>query len=79
MMRRETPLKSIRKYCLECCCESAKEVRLCTAVGCPLYQFRLGHNPNRKWTDQQKQERVKNMKISQHTEQIFDRNNKEML
>ena len=43
-----TPLKAIRAYCLDCCLESAKEVKLCPAEGCSLHPFRMGHNPNRK-------------------------------
>lgn len=42
-----TPVKSIRKYCLDfCCCGSAHEVRLCPNTDCALYPFRLGTNPN---------------------------------
>ena len=43
-----TPLKAIRAKCLDCVCESAQEVRLCPATNCPLYPYRMGHNPNRK-------------------------------
>ncbi len=43
-----TPLKSVRKHCLECSGHQPKEVRLCTVTKCPLYPFRLGTNPNRK-------------------------------
>lgn len=43
-----TPMKAIRAKCLDCCCGQANEVRLCTATQCPLYDFRDGHNPNRK-------------------------------
>ncbi len=42
-----TPLKSIRFKCLECCCDSPYEVKLCTATNCPLYPYRFGKNPNR--------------------------------
>lgn len=42
-----TPLKAIRKKCLDCCAGQSKEVRLCTATECPLYAFRMGNNPNR--------------------------------
>jgi len=42
-----TPLKSIRKNCLECSAGSAKEVRLCQIEDCPLYRFRFGKNPSR--------------------------------
>ncbi len=41
-----TPVKSIRKYCLDCAGDSPKEVRLCPAKNCPLYPFRMGKNPN---------------------------------
>lgn len=43
-----TPLKAIRAKCLDCVCENAQEVRLCPSTGCPLYPYRMGHNPNRK-------------------------------
>ena len=42
-----TPLKAIREKCLDCCCGSAQEVRLCTCEKCALYRFRFGKNPNR--------------------------------
>lgn len=41
------PVKVIRAYCLECCLNSAHEVALCTAAGCPLHPFRMGKNPYR--------------------------------
>ena len=45
---RTNPVKVIRAYCLECCLNSAHEVALCTAAGCPLHPFRMGKNPYRK-------------------------------
>lgn len=42
-----TPMKAIRAKCLDCCCGSSHEVRLCTAEKCPLYPYRFGKNPNR--------------------------------
>lgn len=42
-----TPLKAIREKCLDCCCGSAHEVRLCPAESCTLWPFRFGHNPAR--------------------------------
>ncbi|GJN64895.1 hypothetical protein JCM17207_15200 [Faecalibacterium gallinarum] len=52
-----TPVKAIRAKCLDCCCGSAKEVRLCPVYGCPLYPFHMGHNPNirRMYTDEQRE------------------------
>lgn len=41
-----TPVKSIRKYCLDCAGNSYKEVRFCPNTNCYLYPFRLGKNPN---------------------------------
>ena len=43
-----TPLKAIRAKCLDCCCGSSNEVRLCPVSACPLYEYRDGHNPARK-------------------------------
>ena len=42
-----TPLKAIRLKCLDCCCGSAHEVKMCPVKNCPLHLFRLGKNPNR--------------------------------
>ena len=43
-----TPIKAIRAKCLDCMCDQAAEVRLCPCEDCPLYPYRMGHNPNRK-------------------------------
>ena len=40
-----TPIKSIRAKCLDCCAGQPKEVRLCPAVNCQLYPYRMGHRP----------------------------------
>lgn len=37
-----SPLKQIRKHCLECCGDSIKEVRCCTITECKLWQLRFG-------------------------------------
>jgi hypothetical protein len=42
---RVSPLRALRLKCLDCCNESAQEVRLCTAVDCPSWPFRMGKNP----------------------------------
>lgn len=46
-MKNLTPLKAIRRKCLDCCCFQPKEVALCTAENCPLYAFRTGHRPQK--------------------------------
>ena len=51
------PAKAIRKHCLDCCCGSAKEVKLCAVTDCYLYPFRFGKNPyraKRELTEEQK-------------------------
>lgn len=40
-----TPMKAIRAKCLDCCCGSPSEVRLCPSEKCPLYPYRSGHRP----------------------------------
>lgn len=42
------PLKAIRAKCLDCCCDSPVEVRLCPSRNCALHPFRLGTNPFRR-------------------------------
>ena len=41
------PLKAVRLYCLDCCCNSPSEVRRCGGAGadCDVYDFRFGDNP----------------------------------
>lgn len=53
-----TPIQTIRAKCLDCCCDQANEVKLCTAIRCPLWPFRLGKNPNikpREYTEEQRE------------------------
>jgi hypothetical protein len=42
---RVSPLRALRLKCLDCCNDAAQEVRLCTAVNCPSWPFRMGKNP----------------------------------
>lgn len=43
-----TPIKAIRLKCLDCCCNSANEVKLCKCDSCPLYPYRFGKRPRGK-------------------------------
>lgn len=43
-----TPLRAIKKHCLECSGFEKKEVRECAIKECVLFPFRQGSNPNRK-------------------------------
>ncbi len=40
-----TPMRAIRKKCLECCCWLAQEIKLCELTLCPLWPFRTGNRP----------------------------------
>ena len=46
-----TPIKTIRKKCLDCCSGKVKEVRLCQAVECALYPYRFGRRPDKATVD----------------------------
>ena len=50
---RVSPLRALRLKCLDCCNESSQEVRLCTAVDCPSWPFRMAKNPWRRKLDPQ--------------------------
>ena len=73
-----SPIKAIRKYCLECCKESANEVKLCQAEGCILHPFRFGHNPylkqsRREWTDEEREaQRQKMIAINKNKKESTD-------
>lgn len=43
-----TPLKSIRLKCQDCCSGKLSEIRRCQAEHCPLWLYRMGHNPQRQ-------------------------------
>jgi len=40
-----TPIRSIRKKCIDCAGGSSKEVKYCTVTMCELWPFRLGVLP----------------------------------
>ncbi len=68
--KRISPLKAIRLKCLDCCCGSSYEVKLCPCTNRPLYPFREGHNPfiaKRDYSAEQKQaikERLANSRLA---------------
>lgn len=46
-MAKRTPLKAIRARCIDCCAGQMHEVRLCPAVDCPLWEYRMGKRPKK--------------------------------
>ena len=65
-----TPLKSIRKKCLDCTAGSRKEIRLCTVIQCALYPYRFGKRPTKAIVDTIKDYYEKN---SEPTRGLLDR------
>lgn len=58
MEKRITPIKAIRAKCLECCCGSSNEVKLCSIERCALWLYRTGRDPyraKREYTDEQRE------------------------
>jgi len=47
----ETPIKAIRKKCLNCTVNSVKEVRLCPVIQCAIYPYRFGRRPDKSTID----------------------------
>ena len=47
----DTPIKAIRKNCLDCCCGQVKEIRLCPVVSCACYPYRMGRRPDEATVD----------------------------
>ncbi|MFC1715621.1 hypothetical protein ACFL6S_18270 [Candidatus Poribacteria bacterium] len=46
---RLTPLRSIRKFCVDdCCLGQIKEARLCPSIDCALHPYRFGRGPEEK-------------------------------
>jgi hypothetical protein len=40
-----SPMRAVRHFCLDCCCESIQEVSLCPANTCPMWPYRFGKYP----------------------------------
>ena len=47
----KTPIKAMRAKCVDCCCGSYKEVRLCTIIDCACYAYRMGTRPSKATLD----------------------------
>ena len=42
----DTPVKAIRKKCIDCCNGQYEEIRNCTVINCALYPYRMGRRPD---------------------------------
>lgn len=60
-----TPLKAIKKHCLDCRFGNRKEVVACDDEDCNLYPFRIGKNPfrgKRELSEEEKKEMVERLR-----------------
>lgn len=44
-MAKLTPMRAIRKKCIECSGGQTSEVKYCKVKNCALYPYRSGHRP----------------------------------
>ena len=63
----DTPIKAIRKYCIECSNYQPKEVRVCTCIDCPLYPYRMGTRPSKETTNTLEEYFQKNHELAKDT------------
>ena len=42
----DTPVKAMRKKCIDCCNGQYEEIRKCTVINCALYPYRMGRRPD---------------------------------
>lgn len=55
-MTKSDLLKLVRAKCLNCCCDSPKEVDLCAVPGCSLFSVRFGKDPTKRVLSPEKRE-----------------------
>ena len=60
----DTPIKAMRKKCIDCTAGSHKEIRLCTIVECAIYPYRFGRRPNKAVVDTLKRFHAENVEPS---------------
>lgn len=47
-MKKLTPIKAIRQWCIDCCGFNMAEVRNCEHYSCPLWVYRMGRRPKKE-------------------------------
>ena len=71
-------LRKIRAKCLDCCCDSPKEVTLCAVKDCVLYDVRLGKDPTKRVMSDEKRlelgDRLKQARAKNKSTQVCKEN-----
>ena len=57
----DTPIKAMRKKCIDCTAGSYKEIRLCMIVECAIYPYRFGRRPSKVVVDTLKRFHAENV------------------
>ena len=47
----DTPIKAMRKKCLDCTCGQFVEIKKCPVINCALYPYRMGRRPDQATID----------------------------
>lgn len=69
-------LKRIRAKCLDCCCDSPKEVKLCPVEKCALWPLRFGIDPTRRQlSEQERQARLQGLRRHLAQNSTLDKTN----
>ncbi len=71
-MAKVTPMKAIRKHCIECSGGSYQEVALCEIESCHLFEYRFGKRPLNK----QGQDKINHRETTRKGDVTYDRNKK---
>jgi len=68
-----SPIRAVRLKCLDCTCNSPKEVEACPIKTCPLWAFRFGRNPYRKPVSEERRaaasERMRKLQAQKKSEE----------
>lgn len=68
-----SPIRAVRLKCLDCTCNSPKEVEACPIKACPLWAFRFGRNPYRKPVSEERRaaaaERMRKLQAQKKSEE----------
>jgi len=56
-----TPMKAIKKMCLQCMCGDYNAVKECDDLDCPVHQYRPGHE-RKKISEERRQVLIENLK-----------------
>ena len=60
----DTPIKAIRKKCIDCTLGSLVDIRKCQDFDCPIYPYRMGIRPSEETKNTLKEYFTKNPELA---------------